>query len=127
MKKKELTKLNNCLTNFLRDILQNMMGYVTLKSIMDKIVRDHSAAQLADFKSIIVTMFETYNFERNILETAKHLFDGDKFNAVDDMKKIKASGIRQKPGACSLCQFPFSPHNLKFVFILFQLNYCDSK
>lgn len=85
-----------------------MMGYVPIRIIMQKIVRDHSTAPFSDFKQIIIAMLDTYHYERNILETAKRLFDTDHFTAHKDYQRTISKGFRstRKP-FCTLCERPF--------------------
>lgn len=97
------------LTNFLREVLQSMMGFVPLRSIMEKIVRDHSSAHFNDFKNIIMTMMDTYNYERNILDTAKHLFERDVHEATVKKTALLSHSSRPKAGKCVICALPFKP------------------
>jgi len=85
-----------------------MMGFVPLRSIMEKIVRDHSTAQFSDFKFVILAMLDTYHFETNIFETAKHLFERDHFEAHKAMRQKLVKGFRgSRCTSCILCKKPF--------------------
>lgn len=97
------------LTNFLREVLQSMMGFVPLRSIMEKIVRDHSSAHFNDFKNIIMTMLDTYNYERNILDTAKQLFERDVHENTVKKTALLSHSSRPKAGKCAICRLAFKP------------------
>jgi hypothetical protein len=72
----EVLAIQDKLTSFLREILRTMMSCVSITAILQKIVRDHGADEFKDFKSIIITMLDTYTYERNILQTAAQLLEG---------------------------------------------------
>src|SRR3990167_1000308 len=104
------TKISSVFMENLRNVLQNMMGYVPLSLIMQKIARDHGSAHFSDFKPIIMAMLDTYNFENNILLTAKKLFDNDHFRAAKDYKEEKVKGFRTYPiSRCALCSVQVKP------------------
>lgn len=95
-------------TDCLTKILQSMMGFIPIRIIMQKIVRDHSTAPFSDFKQIIIAMLDTYNYERNILETAKRLFDADHFREHKTYRKTIQKGFRSsRKSKCTLCERPF--------------------
>merc|ERR1711879_1064655 len=86
-----------------------MMGFVPLRFIMEKIVRDHSTAPFADFKPMILAMLDTYHYEQNILEAAKRLFDSDHFQAHSAYKKTLGRGFScARASNCTLCKIPFA-------------------
>jgi len=65
-----------------REILDNMIGYVALTSILEKIVKDYGEDKFGDFKSIFITMLDVTSYERSILKSANQLFDDDTFKQV---------------------------------------------
>ena len=111
-----LRKLKNSITFFLRQILQNMMGYVELAHILDKIVKDHGRDQFGDFKSIIIAMLETFNYEDNILRTSKKLLGLHMHKLTNAMKQTREKAFCPRDTKCSICSTPFIPTSVIELF-----------
>jgi len=69
----ETKKVKQILTSLIRVVLHSMMGYVSLPSLMLKIVRDHGGDEFQDFKTIILDMMDTFSYEKGISFTFMHL------------------------------------------------------
>lgn len=54
---------------FIKEIVEGMIGYVHLPSIMSKLLSDNGSQEFGDFKLTILGMLGTYGFERRILVT----------------------------------------------------------
>lgn len=52
---------------FIKEIVEGMMGYVRLPTIMSKLLSDNGSSEFGDFKLTILGMLGTYGFERRIL------------------------------------------------------------
>lgn len=60
-------RLRRGLTIFVKLVLENMMSYVALNTIMQKVVTDHGQSKLDEFRDIFTSMLEVSLYERNIL------------------------------------------------------------
>lgn len=52
---------------FIKEIVEGMIGYVRLPTIMMKLLSDNGSQEFGDFKVTILGMLGTYDFERRIL------------------------------------------------------------
>lgn len=52
---------------FIKEIVEGMIGYVRLPTIMLKLLSDNGNQEFGDFKLTILGMLGTYDFERRIL------------------------------------------------------------
>ncbi|XP_054783316.1 uncharacterized protein LOC129290548 isoform X2 [Prosopis cineraria] len=53
---------------FIKEIVEGMIGYVRLPTIMSKLLSDNGSQEFGDFKLTILGMLGTYGFERRILK-----------------------------------------------------------
>lgn len=59
--------LRKLFSQFIKDIVERMIGYVCLPTIMTKLLSDNGNQEFGDFKLTILGMLGTYGFERRIL------------------------------------------------------------
>lgn len=59
--------LRKLLSVFIREIVEGMIGYVRLPTIMLKLLSDNGSQEFGDFKPTILGMLGTYDFEKRIL------------------------------------------------------------
>ena len=59
--------LRKLLSQFIKEIVEGMIGYVRLPTIMSKLLSDNGSQEFGDFKLTILGMLGTYGFERRIL------------------------------------------------------------
>lgn len=59
--------LRKLLSQFIKEIVEGMIGYVRLPTIMSKLLSDNGSQEFGDFKITILGMLGTYGFERRIL------------------------------------------------------------
>jgi hypothetical protein len=59
--------LRKLLSVFIKEIVEGMIGYVRLPTIMMKLLSDNGSQEFGDFKLTILGMLGTYDFERRIL------------------------------------------------------------
>lgn len=52
---------------FIKEIVEGMIGYIRLPTIMSKLLSDNGSQEFGDFKITILGMLATYGFERRIL------------------------------------------------------------
>ncbi|TKY49418.1 hypothetical protein E2542_SST26849 [Spatholobus suberectus] len=59
--------LRKLLSQFIKEIVEGMIGFVNLPTIMFKLLSDNGSQEFGDFKLTILGMLGTYGFERKIL------------------------------------------------------------
>lgn len=59
--------LRKLMSQFIKEIVEGMIGYVRLPTIMSKLLSDNGTQEFGDFKLTILGMLGTYGFERRIL------------------------------------------------------------
>ncbi|WOG97677.1 hypothetical protein DCAR_0417018 [Daucus carota subsp. sativus] len=93
---------------FIKEIVEGMIGYVRLPTIMMKLLSDNGSQEFGDFKVTILGMLGTYDFERRILDTAKSLIDDDNYYTMSQLKKGASHGYGPKSLLCCICNCPLS-------------------
>lgn len=107
-------RLRRGLTIFVKLVLENMMGYVALNTIMQKVVTDHGQSKLDEFRDILTSMLDVSLYERNILSAyraaARASYAPSRRHAPSLARRLRA-GARPPPlttrrlralGACPL-------------------------
>lgn len=59
--------LRRLFSRFIREIVEGMIGYVHLPTIMSRLLSDNGSQEFGDFKLTILGMLGTFGFERRIL------------------------------------------------------------
>lgn len=67
--------LRKLFSQFVKEIVEGMIGYVRLPTIMSKLLSDNGSQEFGDFKLTILGMLGTYGFERRILVNMLYGFD----------------------------------------------------
>ncbi|XP_074334037.1 uncharacterized protein LOC141671649 isoform X2 [Apium graveolens] len=93
---------------FIKEIVEGMIGYIRLPTIMMKLLSDNGSQEFGDFKLTILGMLGTYDFERRILDTAKSLIDDDNYYTMSQLKKGASHGYGPKSLLCCICNCPLS-------------------
>ncbi|GMH22393.1 hypothetical protein Nepgr_024236 [Nepenthes gracilis] len=100
--------LKRLFAQFIKEIVEGMIGYIRLPSIMSKLLSDNSSQEFGDFKLTILGMLGTYGFERRILDTAKSLIEDDTFYTMSILKKGASHGYALRSLLCCICNCPFN-------------------
>ncbi len=100
-------KLKQTFNFLMREVLRQMMTYVALPAILDKIVRDHAKSEFAEFKDVIYNMLETFHYESSILGLANHVLERDMFDATSALRKRRARPYVAHESRCPTCQQSF--------------------
>ncbi|KAK9145826.1 hypothetical protein Sjap_005729 [Stephania japonica] len=95
--------LRRIFSQFIREIVQGMIGYVRLPTVMAKLLTDNGDQEFGDFKLTILNMLGTYNFERSILDTAKSLIEDDTYYTMSLLKKGASHGYAPRNLVCCIC------------------------
>lgn len=66
--------LRKLFSMFIKEIVEGMIGYLRLPTIMLKLLSDNGSQEFGDFKLTILGMLGTYDFERRILVCPLSLF-----------------------------------------------------
>lgn len=81
--------------------------------IGDSESRVHSTRE---FRSIVMTIMDTYRFEGSVLEVTSRLIDQDLFQHVADLATARQRGIRPDRSLCEFCRRPvWGPDSLATV------------
>ncbi|XVF80311.1 hypothetical protein PTKIN_Ptkin15bG0060800 [Pterospermum kingtungense] len=99
---------------FIKEIVEGMIGYVRLPTIMSKLLSDNSTQEFGDFKLTILGMLGTYGFERRILDTAKSLIEDDTFYTLSLLKKGASHGYAPRSLLCCICNTILSKKSSSF-------------
>ncbi|KFK30664.1 hypothetical protein AALP_AA6G011700 [Arabis alpina] len=100
--------LKKLISQFIKEIVEGMIGYVRLPTIMSKLLSDNGAQEFGDFKLTIMGMLGTYGFERRILDTAKSLIEDDTFYTMNLLKKGASHGYAPRSLLCCICNCPLT-------------------
>ncbi|KAF4366492.1 hypothetical protein F8388_003730 [Cannabis sativa] len=95
--------LKKLFSQFVKEIVEGMIGYVRLPNIMSKLLSDNGSQEFGDFKLTILGMLGTYGFERRILDTAKSLIEDDTFYTMSLLKKGASHGYAPRSPICCIC------------------------
>ncbi|KAL5572209.1 hypothetical protein UlMin_021806 [Ulmus minor] len=95
--------LKRLFSYFIKEIVEGMIGYVRLPTIMSKLLSDNGNQEFGDFKLTILGMLGTYGFERRILDTAKSLIEDDTFYTMSLLKKGASHGYAPRGQVCCIC------------------------
>lgn len=68
--------LRKLMSHFIKEIVEGMIGYVRLPTIMSKLLSDNGTQEFGDFKLTILGMLGTYGFERRILVCLSNSLSG---------------------------------------------------
>ncbi|TKY64154.1 Vacuolar protein sorting-associated protein 8-like [Spatholobus suberectus] len=95
--------LRKLLSQFIKEIVEGMIGFVHLPTIMSKLLSDNGSQEFGDFKLTILGMLGTYGFERRILDAAKSLIEDDTFYTMSVLKKGASHGYAPRSLVCCIC------------------------
>ncbi|KAL6982167.1 hypothetical protein U1Q18_023780 [Sarracenia purpurea var. burkii] len=95
--------LRKLFSQFIKEIVEGMIGYIRLPAIMSKLLSDNGSQEFGNFKVTILGMLGTYGFERRILDTAKSLIEDDTFYTLSLLKKGASHGYSPRSLLCCLC------------------------
>ncbi|KAK8509712.1 hypothetical protein V6N13_093565 [Hibiscus sabdariffa] len=106
--------LRKLLSQFIKEIVEGMIGYVRLPTIMSKLLYDNGGQEFGDFKLTILGMLGTYGFERRILDTAKSLIEDDTFYTMSLLKKGASHGYAPRSLLCCICNSLLTKNSSSF-------------
>uniref|UniRef100_A0A2P2L9D6 Uncharacterized protein MANES_01G240000 n=1 Tax=Rhizophora mucronata TaxID=61149 RepID=A0A2P2L9D6_RHIMU len=95
--------LRKLFSQFIKEIVEGMIGYVRLPTIMSKLLSDNGNQEFGDFKITILGMLGSYGFERRILDTAKSVIEDDTFYTMRLLRKGASHGYAPRNLECCIC------------------------
>ncbi|KAG5009010.1 hypothetical protein JHK87_017525 [Glycine soja] len=104
--------LKKLLSQFIKEIVEGMIGFVHLPTIMSKLLSDNGSQEFGDFKLTILGMLGTYGFERRILDAAKSLIEDDSFYTMSLLKKGASHGYAPRSLVCCVCNCPLTKNSV---------------
>ncbi|WCJ22507.1 transducin family protein / WD-40 repeat family protein [Euphorbia peplus] len=111
--------LRKLFSQFIKEIVEGMIGYVRLPTIMSKLLSDNGGQEFGDFKITILGMLGTYGFERRILDTAKSLIEDDTFYTMSLLKKGASHGYAPRSLMCCICNCLLTKNSPSFQIRIF--------
>nr|XP_023896614.1 vacuolar protein sorting-associated protein 8 homolog isoform X1 [Quercus suber]XP_023896615.1 vacuolar protein sorting-associated protein 8 homolog isoform X2 [Quercus suber] len=111
--------LRKLFSHFIKEIVEGMIGYVRLPTIMSKLLSDNGSQEFGDFKLTILGMLGIYGFERRILDTAKSLIEDDTFYTMSLLKKGASHAYAPRSPICCICNCLFSKNSSSFSIRVF--------
>ncbi|CAN1309531.1 Vacuolar protein sorting-associated protein 8 homolog [Linum perenne] len=99
---------------FIKEIVEGMIGFIPLPTIMSKLLTENSGHEFGDFKLTILGMLGTYGFERRILDTAKSLIEDDNFYTLNLLKKGASHGYAPRSLKCCICSCNLTKNTSSF-------------
>ena len=92
-------------------IINSMMGYINLTSIIDRIVCDpmYGASNFGDIKDLMGKMLEVCSYEEILLNTTSNLVSNDVHKKLVDYKKLSSKSFSTFSLFCNYCTKHFDP------------------
>ena len=78
-----------------------------------------TADELREFRDTIVSMLDTYSYERSILQTATALLNADKYMQIERLAAKHASAFSTRADYCEACHLPLSDGSLTLRITIF--------
>ncbi|GFT81859.1 vacuolar protein sorting-associated protein 8 homolog [Nephila pilipes] len=89
-----------------RHLLNNMMGYISLPAILQRVVQDpaYNTGKFGEIRELIMGMFETYNYEKTLLSTTTKLLNDDLHSQLRNLCKSANHVYSSHDDVCSFCR-----------------------
>ncbi|RWS27840.1 vacuolar protein sorting-associated protein 8-like isoform X2 [Leptotrombidium deliense] len=105
-----------------KNLLKNMMGYVSLLSVMqwildDSLVENEETANFTEVRHLLIAMLEAYNYEATLLETTNRLLNNYLHQQLSQLISDSKKAFRSKTTTCSLCCQKLSVFDEVIVFV----------
>ncbi|KAG6667166.1 vacuolar protein sorting-associated protein 8 homolog isoform X1 [Carya illinoinensis] len=111
--------LRKLFSHFIKAIVEGMIGFVRLPTIMSKLLADNGSQEFGDFKLTILGMLGIYGFERRILDTAKSLIEDDTFYTMSLLKKGASHAYAPRSFVCCICNLLLTKNSSSFSIRVF--------
>lgn len=104
-----MLKTQMALTTFIRTVIYNMMGRVSLTSILRKLVVDNGSMEIGEMRSIMQSIFDTFIYERNTLTCMSHVLFDDLYDSIRLLHGKSARALAPRLSRCAICTQGFPP------------------
>ncbi|XP_078620345.1 vacuolar protein sorting-associated protein 8 homolog isoform X1 [Branchiostoma floridae x Branchiostoma japonicum] len=93
-----------------RHVLNSMMGYIALPSILQKIMQDpaYNTGKFGEIRELLLGMLDTYNYEQTLLKTTNSLLSHDLHWSLCNLKAAVNKGLVPRQEDCGVCGQHFS-------------------
>ncbi|KAJ8019457.1 Vacuolar protein sorting-associated protein 8-like [Holothuria leucospilota] len=88
-----------------RHVLNSMMGYISLPSILQKIMQDpaYNVGKFGEMKELLLGMLDTYTYEKTLLKTTNSLLAQDLYSSLNSLVKSSHKALAPQKQTCLLC------------------------
>ncbi|KAG8190625.1 hypothetical protein JTE90_017889 [Oedothorax gibbosus] len=99
-------KFVNAFKELTRHLLNNMMGYISLPAILQRVVQDpaYNTGKFGEIRELIMGMFETYNYEKTLLTTTTKLLNDDLHSQLRNLCRSANQVFTSHDEICSFCR-----------------------
>ncbi|KFM59920.1 Vacuolar protein sorting-associated protein 8-like protein, partial [Stegodyphus mimosarum] len=96
----------NAFKELTRHLLNNMMGYISLPAILQRVVQDpaYNTGKFGEIRELIMGMFETYNYEKTLLSTTTKLLNDDLHKQLRNLCKTANQVFTCHNEVCLFCR-----------------------
>ncbi|EGG10747.1 uncharacterized protein MELLADRAFT_33801, partial [Melampsora larici-populina 98AG31] len=91
-------------TNFSNRISFSNLVRRLIESTGERRIKESQNQRTNEFRSIVMTILDTYRFEGSVLEVTSRLIDRDLFEHVKELSQAKQKGIRPNQRNCYYCK-----------------------
>ncbi|XP_033098288.1 vacuolar protein sorting-associated protein 8 homolog [Anneissia japonica] len=100
-------------------VLNSMLGYIALPSILQKIMQDptYSSGNFGEIKELILGMLDTYNYEETLLNTTNQLLAQDLYWSLTNLTSTANKGVISRSEHCPICTQQFASSSTDDVII----------
>ncbi|XP_071822429.1 vacuolar protein sorting-associated protein 8 homolog isoform X2 [Apostichopus japonicus] len=88
-----------------RHVLNSMMGYISLPSILQKIMQDpaYNVGKFGEMKELLLGMLDTYTYEKTLLKTTNNLLAQDLYWSLNALVASSNKALTPRKETCLLC------------------------
>lgn len=98
--------LQRCNAMYIRLILNDMMRYVDIPSILNEIVNEHGNDVFCDVKVTIMRLLDCYSYESGLLTQSNELISSDLYNISCHLHRTLNKALKPLNSTCFLCGNP---------------------
>lgn len=93
------------LKNLTMDVLNSMAAYISLPSILQKILQDpvYGKGKLGEIQGLVLGMLDTFSYEQTLLETTTSLLNQDLHWSLRNLKASVTKALAPKQDHCCIC------------------------
>lgn len=108
-------KILNDISTSVMTFITTMSQYLSLNSIVDRIVTKHKSDSFGGFRSTILDLIDTSIFETNLLTICNKLFADDNYRSVKYLKYVRTRSLPSPKLLCPICNTKISQEKLRII------------